>query len=225
METANVNVKPICDDDEVSEEAIALVKKNECDDFSQPAGNIVTITQAVLDSFNGEQVTAENKIRLDDIGGVDGLMRSLEVNPKTGLTISEVTKMKEKFGDNSFVESPLESYFSLLIGALSDTTLLILLAAAAVSLAIGIVTDPETGYIEGTAIFIAVFLVSNISAGNDYSKQLQFRALEGSSAKDERVSVFREAQVERINPGDLVVGDIIMLQVSKFKNTFRNFYK
>ena len=86
---------------------------------------------------------------------------------------------------------------------------------AAVSLVIGFLAHPDNGWIEGTAIFIAVFLVSNISAGNDYTKQLQFKALEQSSAKDERTSVLREGVIERINPKDLVVGDILVLQVSR----------
>ena len=94
-----------------------------------------------------------------------------------------------------------------------DPTLLLLLAAASVSLIIGTIREPEAGYIDGIAIYIAVFLVSNISAGNNYSKELQFRALEESSAKDERCSVLRDASIQRINPFDLVVGDIIVLQV------------
>jgi hypothetical protein len=64
--------------------------------------------------------------------------------------------------------------------------------------------------------------VSNISAGNDYSKQLQFRALEHSSQKDERTSVLREGTVERINPIDCVVGDILVLQVSNFPVAYLN---
>jgi len=57
-----------------------------------------------------------------------------------------------------------------------------------------------------------VFLVATISAGNDYSKELQFKALEASSAEDERASVLREGVIERINPRDIVVGDIMVMQ-------------
>lgn len=110
----------------------------------------------------------------------------------------------------------MASYFELVIAALNDMTLLILIGAASVSLLIGMLSHPEDGYIEGTAIFIAVFLVANISAGNDYTKQLQFKALEASSAKDERCSALREGTIERINPKDLVVGDILVLQVGPF---------
>ncbi len=135
------------------------------------------------------------------------------VDGNVGLTHDQVVVQRSKFGDNTFPESPMASYFELLLGTLSDTTLLILIAAAAVSLVIGVLSHPEDGWIEGTAIFIAVFLVSNISAGNDYTKQLQFLALEASSAKDERTSVLRAGSIERVNPRDLVVGDVLVLQV------------
>lgn len=174
------------------------------------------MTQNLLDSMNVEQSRQENHAALEALGGQRKLLELINVDPNTGLNQAQVLKQRELFGDNCFPESPMDSYLELLIGALSDTTLLILIAAAAVSLVIGIISHPDHGWIEGTAIFIAVFLVSNISAGNDYTKQLQFKALENSSAKDERTSVLREGNIERINPNDLVVGDIIVLQVSIF---------
>ena len=61
--------------------------------------------------------------------------------------------------------------------------LLLLLAACVVSIILGVITDPEHGYVEGVAIFIAVFLVAIITAVNDYSKELQFRALERFASK------------------------------------------
>ncbi len=172
------------------------------------------ISQSILDSLNIEQARKENRACLDELGGIDALAQLIGVNLETGLTHKQVEVHRAKFGTNQFPESPMESFLSLLLGALSDTTLLILIAAATVSLVIGAVTEPDHGWIEGVAIFIAIFLVSNISAGNDYSKQLQFQALEASSAKDERCSVLREGAIGRQNPCDLVVGDILVLQVS-----------
>ena len=51
-----------------------------------------------------------------------------------------------------------------------------------------------------------------MTASNNYSKELQFRELEKSSQMDERCSVLRNGSVDRINPKELVVGDIIVLQ-------------
>lgn len=93
-----------------------------------------------------------------------------------------------------------------------------------VFLAVGYWEDPKLGWIEGAAIFVAVFLVSNISAFNDYNKELQFRALEASTQQDEKTSVFREGKAELIGPDELVVGDIIILQVYFIYFVYRRFY-
>ena len=171
------------------------------------------LTQSMLDSMNVEQARAENRAALDNLGGIDAIVKLMNVDLRTGLTHEQVEEMRSRFGTNQYPEAPMDSYFALLYEALTDTTLLILIAAATVSLIIGILTEPENGWIEGAAIWIAIFLVSNISAGNDYTKQLQFRALEHSSAEDERCSVLRGGSIERVNPKDLVVGDILVLQV------------
>lgn len=177
-----------------------------------PLAPRIGVTQSVLDSMNVEQARQENKIALDEIGGVDGLAGMLGVNLETGLTTDQVLDMRDNFGYNKFPESPMDGYIDLLIIALSDTTLLILIAAAAVSLVVGTWENAEIGWLDGTAIFGAVFLVSNISAGNDYSKQFQFRKLEEESQADEQTSVIRNGVIERINPVDIVVGDVVVLQ-------------
>jgi P-type Ca2+ transporter type 2C len=169
----------------------------------------------MLDSMNVEQAKEENRKHLDELGGVESLAKLIGTDLTRGLSHAQVQSIREKFGTNEFPESPMDSFFMLLLEALSDMVLLILIAAATVSLVIGVLTEPDHGWIEGAAIFIAIFLVSNISAGNDYSKQLQFKALEKSSADDERTSVLRDGSVELINPRDVVVGDILVLQVSK----------
>jgi Ca2+-transporting ATPase len=171
------------------------------------------LQQSVLDSLNIGQAREENTANLTSLGGVQGLAKLIGVNLQTGLLEKQVHALREKFGTNQFPESPMDSYFLLLFNALTDSTLLILIAAATVSLILGMIEHPDHGWIEGSAIFIAVFLVSNISAFNDYSKQLQFRALEASSQKDERTSIMRDGKIQRINPTDIVVGDILILQV------------
>eukprot|EP01038_Epipyxis_sp_PR26KG_P016242 gene16242-22109_t len=171
-----------------------------------------TVTQTVLNNLNIAQQKEDNKNFLEKLGGVEGLAAKLHLNIDTGLTKQQVLELRAKFGDNKFPESPLVSFFELLFEALTDTTLIILMVASIISLVVGGVTDPAVGWIEGAAILIAVILVSNFTAFSDYSKQLQFRALENSSAEDERTSVLRDGSVERINPQDIVVGDIIVLQ-------------
>jgi magnesium-transporting ATPase (P-type) len=173
----------------------------------------IKISQTVLDSLN-EHEASTNRENLDRLGGVEGLAKQLSVSLARGLTSAQVLSMREKFGSNIFPAAPFNSYLELLLGALSDATLQILLVAAAVSFGIGYWHDPEAGWIDGAAIFVAVFLVSNIAASNDYSKELQFLALEKASQKDERASVLRNGVIDRVNPTDIVVGDVIVLQVN-----------
>jgi hypothetical protein len=55
-----------------------------------------------------------------------------------------------RFGANIYPKPPPKGWFSLLLEALKDTTLIILMVAAAVSLALGLgLEDPSTGWIEG----------------------------------------------------------------------------
>lgn len=172
------------------------------------------ITVEVLNSMNVEQAPVDNRDHLAALGGIEGLAQKLGVNLETGLSTEQVLAMRKKFGTNEFPASPMKGYFELLFEALNDTTLIILIVAAGVSFVIDSVQHGiAEGWIEGGAIFIAVFLVSNITACNNYVKALQFRAIEQSTDDDERCSVFRESSINRINPRELVVGDIIVLQV------------
>jgi magnesium-transporting ATPase (P-type) len=173
----------------------------------------MNITQEMLDSFNAPQAREENKAHLESIGGVHGLTTRLGVSIQTGFANHQIVQSRQQFGENVFPESPLTPFWEFVKDALSDTTLLILIAAATVSLAIGIAEDPKEGWIDGAAILFAVVVVTIVSSTNDYTKEQQFRALEQSSQLDERCSVFRSGEIERINPKDLVVGDIVIFQV------------
>ena len=169
------------------------------------------ITQIDLDGLSSLE-SEVCKATLDRLGGFENVMTMLGTNTTVGLTKAKVLEMREAFGMNQFPESPMESYLHMLLSALNDTTLIVLMIAASVSLGVGIYEEgPEHGWIEGGAIFIAVALVANIGAMNDYSKQKQFAALEKTSAEDEKCTVLRDGQKEVINPRDCVVGDIIVL--------------
>ena len=173
------------------------------------------LSQDLLDSLNVAQEADNNKKNLDNIGGTNGLAEMLKVNLETGLTLAQVEEYREVYGPNKFPESPMKSFFQLYVESFNDTTLIILIIAAVVSLVVGYIEDPEKGWIEGVAILIAVQIVAVVTATNDYSKELQFRQLEASAGEDDRCTVIREGNVLRINPTDLVVGDIVSVKVSE----------
>jgi calcium-translocating P-type ATPase len=153
-----------------------------------------------------------DRTALEKVGGPEGLAKLLGSDLHQGMTNAQVKINSAEFGENAFPPTPLDTFFELFIGAFNDPVLIVLLVAAIVSITIGVWQDPEAGFIEGTAIFIAVFAVSSISAGNDYSKQLQFLELEKASADDEKCSVLREGVVEQISSKNVVIGDIVVMQ-------------
>lgn len=100
------------------------------------------LDQSLIDGMNVQQNRVENKEFLDSLSkerlcGVDSLVRLIGVNVTHGLTSTQVEVNRNMFGTNAMPASPKKSYFMLLFIALSDTTLLILIAAACVSFAIG----------------------------------------------------------------------------------------
>ena len=101
------------------------------------------ITQTILDSINNESAARENKGRLEELGGVGEIALGLGVDLNVGVDSANIPALREKYGDNTFPESPMSSFTEILMDALSDSTLLILVGAATTSLVIGIITEQK----------------------------------------------------------------------------------
>eukprot|EP00904_Undaria_pinnatifida_P005265 jgi/Undpi1/1869/HiC_scaffold_12.g05256.m1 len=155
----------------------------------------------------------ENRKRLDDVfSGTKGLAKSLRVDTQFGLATDQVEGLREAYGPNSFPEIPMKSFCTLFVESFNDTILLVLIAAAVVSLIIGIIEEPASGWIDGVAILIAVLIVALVTASNDYSKELQFRALEKTSEETNQTMVLRDGTTQLIHPEELVVGDVVVMK-------------
>ena len=126
-----------------------------------------------------------------------------------------MTHSREYYGSNESPPSKQKTYLQLLLEAGSDTTLAFLMVAAIISIVIGVVKDSKHGWYEGVAIIFAVVLVATITASNNYSKQRQFQSLELEIRTGERCSCLRNGSIERVNPSELVVGDIIIVQAGE----------
>jgi Ca2+-transporting ATPase len=87
------------------------------------------------------------------------------------------------FGDNRIPERKAKGLLTLMWIALMDKVLLLLSAAAVISLALGLYQtfgvkhkpgEPSVEWVEGVAIIVAIVIVVVVGAGNDYQKELQF---------------------------------------------------
>lgn len=116
------------------------------------------------------------------------------------------------FGRNVFGTRKPTPFWYLLYSASKDFILRILMAAAIVSLALGLAFGErkEIEWIEGAAILLAVIIVLLVTAGNDWMKERQFAQL---LKKDEKFSsVRRRYLVHEVPVEELLVGDIILVE-------------
>ena len=105
--------------------------------------------------------------------GVSGLIKKLKSSSVKGLMgiSNDLQNRVELFGKNYIAPKPPKAFWVLVWEALEDTILRILIAAAIVSLVLGMIIESvETGWIDGFAILVAVAVVSLVTAVNDWQK-------------------------------------------------------
>lgn len=74
--------------------------------------------------------------RIQDFGGVEGIMERLYTSADKGLSgnKADIDHRRETFGSNTIPPKPPKTFFQLVCEAVQDITLIILIVAAAVSL-------------------------------------------------------------------------------------------
>ncbi|KAK6499708.1 plasma membrane calcium [Arthrobotrys musiformis] len=128
------------------------------------------------------------------------------------------------FKDNTLPEKKATPLWRLMWNAYKDEILLLLTAAAVISLALGLYetfrkhpeSEEESGvkgadWIEGVAIIVAIVIVVLVGAINDYQKEKQFVKL--NKKKDSReIKVVRSGKSILVSVYDLMVGDIVHIE-------------
>ena len=171
-----------------------------------------TETAELLQNINQAQALEQNLKQLRSVGGSVKLAEQiLHTNVTDGIHLGSVATRRVLYGENSLPTAPRKTFWTLFTETFEDATLRILMAAAAVSLVIGMYDDPTTGYVEGCAILAACLIVSVVTAGNDYQKESQFREL--SAANDAvDVVVCRGGTYWQIPVTDIVAGDVVCVE-------------
>lgn len=147
----------------------------------------------------------------------DAMIRKLNSNRAQGIeaTKKDLEERRNKYGSNVPKERKVKTVCQIIGEQLSDTFVILLLIAAAVSLAIGIWKEGiATGWIDGLSIFIAVTIITVVNTVNESGKEKQFQALmnEGDKAKS---TVIRNSVTVLIDSEELLVGDIVKIENSK----------
>ncbi|GAV71418.1 E1-E2_ATPase domain-containing protein/Cation_ATPase_C domain-containing protein/Cation_ATPase_N domain-containing protein/Hydrolase domain-containing protein, partial [Cephalotus follicularis] len=156
-----------------------------------------------------------NNTVLQQYGGVKGLSNMLRTNLETGIFGDETDLLNRRnaFGSNTYPQKKGRSFLRFLWEAWQDLTLIILIVAAAASLALGIKTEGiKEGWYDGGSIAFAVFLVILVTAISDYRQSLQFQNL-NEEKRNIQVEVMRGGRAVKISIFDIVVGDVVPLRI------------
>lgn len=169
----------------------------------------------IVEAYRNRKLAEELDV-ITEYGGVIGVVEKLKSNRQSGLITSteDYTDRVAVFGKNKPPKDEKLTYFQLCWNALKDNTLRILIVSGTVSLIIGAVLDehPEIGWIEGFAIILAVFIVVNVSAINDFQKQKKFYELKKQNQGTKSINVLRDSTWKVMHPKHLLAGDIVKLE-------------
>ena len=174
--------------------------------------------------FNNEYNTSEHgseKFFKEHLKNVEYVGQLFRTDFEHGLSSSNKQDLEwreRKWGNNHLPPEKENSILEHIINCFEDPTLRVLLVASIISLIIGVAKDGlKTGWIEGTAIFFAVFLVVSISSYMNYQEMEQFLKLSREN-KLKKVLVIRDGMEKEISIEDILVGDILKLRIGDIIN-------
>ena len=182
-----------------------------------PNDEYIDFSHLFQSNYNSKGNRTEEEYNLI-IKSPSNLCKLLKTDLKNGISTANESEMnwrRKTYGTNHLPpEKPLR-LIDFILECFEDPTLKVLLISAIVSLTIGLLKDGlKTGWIEGSAIFGAVFIVTGISSSLNYNEQLQFQKLKEEN-KNKKVLVIRNGIEMEINDEELLVGDLLELRIGE----------
>ncbi len=126
---------------------------------------------------------------------------------RKGLSESEVTASRNKFGTNSLVKLKTKGIVRRFFENLGDPIIKILMAALALEV---IFTFGNCNLLEIGGIVSAILIATVVSTVSEYGSERAFSKIE-AEAKEHKVNVIRDGKTCAIDSSDIVVGDIVLL--------------
>ncbi|CAA3028245.1 calcium-transporting ATPase 10, plasma membrane-type [Olea europaea subsp. europaea] len=152
---------------------------------------------------------------LEQYGGVKGVAGKVKSHLEKGVPANntDLISRTKAFGSNTYPRKKGRSFWRFLWEACRDTTLIILMVAAAASLALGIKTEGiKEGWYDGGSIALAVLIVIVFTAVSDYRQSLQFQNL-NEEKQNIHMEVVRGGRRIKVSIFDIVVGDVVPLKI------------
>ncbi len=133
------------------------------------------------------------------------VINDLQSNNLQGLRKNEIESIREKCGPNELKEEKKQSIFVKFLLQFTDPLIIVLIAAAVVS----IVVDPHE-WIDSLIIFVVVVFNAVLGVAQENSAEKSLEALKKMSAPSTKV--IRDGERLTIPSRELVVGDIVILE-------------
>ena len=130
---------------------------------------------------------------------------ALDTSSQSGLTSAQVSKRLEENGYNELAEQKKESLLIKFLNQFKDTLVIILLIAAAVSIAV----EP-TEWIDSVIILVVVLINAILGVVQESKAEKSLEALQKLSAPTAKV--IRNNQPMVVDAKELVVGDLLILE-------------
>ena len=127
----------------------------------------------------------------------------------SGLGESEAAKRLAKIGQNKLVEAKRDPWYAMLLKQFNSLPIIMLIAAAAISFAIGFTIDPKK-LIDGTAITVAILLAAFFGFFQEYKAEKAMAALKRMVVQ--RCVVVRAGKDAIMDSTMLMPGDVVVLE-------------
>jgi Ca2+-transporting ATPase len=137
----------------------------------------------------------------------EDVAEQLRTHPETGLTTSEAARRLAEHGPNELPEKPPTPFWRRVVDQLRDFVVLLLLAAAVVSFALG-----DTA--EAAAIMAIVVLNAVIGVVQEGRAEASLAALKKLAAPEARA--IRDGQRLGVPARELVPGDVVLLEAGNY---------
>ena len=134
-----------------------------------------------------------------------------------GLSESEVSESKAKYGTNELAKKETESLWSMFIGAFDDIWIKVLCAALLLKIALAVIgnfvpaLDGENDVVEIISIILAIALATGFSTLSEYRNTSRSEALQEEYNKT-FAKVMRGGKLVNILTSEIVKGDTILIQ-------------
>ncbi|XP_047461533.1 plasma membrane calcium-transporting ATPase 3b isoform X2 [Mugil cephalus] len=202
-------------------------------DGTHAGGDFVVSVKELRELMELRGADALQKIQ-ESYGDTEGLCQRLQSSTTDGLSgdPADLERRSQTYGQNFIPPKKAKTFLELVWEALQDVTLIILEAAAIISLGLSFYQPPgkdtescgnaaggaedegeaDAGWIEGAAILLSVVCVVLVTAFNDWSKEKQFRGLQSRIEQEQKFTVVRKGNVIQIPVADMVVGDMAQVK-------------